>query len=361
MTIIRSKVSPPFFINRQDLPGHWPNSCSLRSLFGTQFRVLTKNRIAPSQDDLAMGFLKLLLCYRAQKPEDPEVEARERFQHSVAIKSANSAHTDKTYRPKDDEDEMLYSHPYYTRYSKPYSVKTGNDEIECPPTFKVRAGLDRQDSFQHPHTLEDNVSLMSKTTKSSQSSGKRSNWTKKTASTSRSASRHTYRVSGVPAEIVPKGRSQTKIIRALVHQLNNVTTAEDIVAYFVNGDSPFIPEDVDPIPMKILAGVNVHLHMSFPDMEFSYESIKQRGPDLVVVEGAQFSGTHIGEPYTAMPGMLPALPPSGTYVLVDKERWFFEMEGEKVKSWTVVALGPVTGPAGVYESLGGSLKPPKKR
>lgn len=281
------------------------------------------------------------------------------------IDDNKTTHSEKPYRIR-DEDEVILIRP------SPLTPQVSNGSssaLDSSGSFASKYSWTSKRSHKSGNHNGDQGSIVSKHTKTSKHNvaGVSSSFHTKTSANSVSsgstATTKTYRYKdhdSIPIEIVPKARFLVRNIKALVDQLNNVTTADDILQYFCPG-ALFIPEDVSPIPMTILAGVNVHLHMSFPDMEFAYESIKQEGINTVVVEGAQFSGTHIGEPYTAMPGKLPALPPSGTHVLVDKERWFFEMEGELIKSWVVVALGPVTGPAGVYEMLGGSLKPSKPR
>ena len=99
---------------------------------------------------------------------------------------------------------------------------------------------------------------------------------------------------------------------------------------------------------------------SFPDIKFAHESLNQQGPHMVVVEKAQASGTHTGTAYCPMPGKVEPIETSGKHIVVDEERWFFELQDGKLKSFSVVALGPCTGPAGLYERLKNTLEMEKE-
>lgn len=242
-----------------------------------------------------------------------------------------------------------------------YRIKpAGDDVIVKTATYKVKPSLTTQPSFRNNNNnngFDDSKSLSSKNSSGTKSTAQSTTVTKKPNKSNKKFSRPAARpykvkpVTDIPSEIIKKGASATKCIEAFMEELNHITTAESIATFFTD-DAFFIPEDVDKIPMAIFKDILVMIHASLPDMGFDYENIKQEG-DLVIVEGSQFSGSHIGEPYSPLPGKLPAIPAEGTYVLVDKERWFFEMEGDKIKSWTLVALGSCTGPMGIYELVGG--------
>ena len=142
-------------------------------------------------------------------------------------------------------------------------------------------------------------------------------------------------------------------VRELVGVINRGDPSK--MALYFTEDALFIPEDVPPIPIAQLVQFNKHLKNCFPDLNFAHKTISAgEKPHTVVVEDAQFSGTHTGAPYTPMPGKIEPVPVSNKFVIVDEERWFFEMAQDgsgKIKSFSVIALGPVTGPMGVYESL----------
>ena len=159
-----------------------------------------------------------------------------------------------------------------------------------------------------------------------------------------------------PVTSIPKGivlRTGSSSVRAFMNELNDLTSADSIGEFFTD-DAFFVPEDVDKIPMSIFKNILMMIHESIPDMGFEYEKIRQEG-STVIVQGPQFSGHHTGVPYSPMPGKFPAIPAGGTFVLVDKEDWYLEMEGNTIKTWTLVALGMCTGPMGIYEIVGGTV------
>lgn len=193
-------------------------------------------------------------------------------------------------------------------------------------------------SDHHPH----HQSEASQSTASSKpSSGSRS-------SESKSKSR---KGGDCPPKTITPTKSKVQMVESFLHLMSNFTTVNDLVSYFVPQGAMFIPEDVSPIPIEKFASLFQHLHEGFPDMHFTHESIHEDGTDVVVVERAQFSGNHTGTAYSPMPGKLAPIKTSGKHVVVDEERFFFDFEGDKFKSFSVVALGPMTGPMGVYEKL----------
>lgn len=156
-------------------------------------------------------------------------------------------------------------------------------------------------------------------------------------------------------DTVPKVIDKTHAHKETVKKLLDACNCHDNDAFrsFFTKDAVFQPEDVPPIPIEGLIQYNKHLNDCFPDCQFTYKTIeKNAGDGTLVVDGAQFSGTHTGTPYTASPD-LPPIPPNGVIVANDEERWFFDFDEEtgKIKSWAIIALGPTTGPMGAYETL----------
>jgi len=149
---------------------------------------------------------------------------------------------------------------------------------------------------------------------------------------------------------------QTAANIATVKKLLECANNHDIAGYgpLFSPDALFEPEDVPPIPMDGFLKYCLHLHGCFPDCKFTYTSIKKSTENFaIVVDGARFSGTHTGGAYSPDPTIFPPIPPTGTTVVNDEERWFFYFDptSGKIKSWAVIALGPSTGPLGAYEIL----------
>ena len=74
--------------------------------------------------------------------------------------------------------------------------------------------------------------------------------------------------------------------------------------------------------------------------------------ETVVVRDLVASGTHTGTPYAC--GPCEPLPPSGQHVKCDKEELYFTFgEDGKISQLTIIPMGEMTGPQGVYTLLGG--------
>lgn len=164
---------------------------------------------------------------------------------------------------------------------------------------------------------------------------------------------HKIREENAPVpKVIDNSRASTAIVKKFIDTCNR-HDHEALRALFTE-DALFQPEDVPPIPLDPLMGHHKNLDECFPDFQFTYTSIKKHagGDGTVVVEGAHFSGTHTGAPYTAAPE-LPPLPANGCVVVNDEERWFFVVDSETglIKSWSLISLGPTTGPMGAYEQI----------
>lgn len=143
----------------------------------------------------------------------------------------------------------------------------------------------------------------------------------------------------------------------IVKHLMDVCNSHDSVAFraLFTDNARFCPEDVRPVPIEGLVEVFKNISDCFPDSKYSYSTINkdEEGTNLIVVEGARFSGTHTAAPYSPAPDKFPPVHPKGKFIENDEERWFFDVDKEsgKVKSWAIIALGPATGPMGIYESV----------
>ena len=163
---------------------------------------------------------------------------------------------------------------------------------------------------------------------------------------------HKIRQENAPVpKVIDKTPAHIQTVRNLLDSCN----CHDNVAFrsFFTEDAVFQPEDVNAIPIEGMIQFNKHLNECFPDCKYTYTSIEKNEQDgTLVLDGAQFSGTHTGAPYTAAPE-LPPIPAKGDIVANDEERWFFDFDEEtgKIKSWAIIAWGPITGPMGAYETL----------
>ena len=171
----------------------------------------------------------------------------------------------------------------------------------------------------------------------------------------RKNSRSEAKTASTTTEIINTKSPNVKQVEAFLEFACNYTNMDDLLSFYTPNGALFIPEDVPPLPMENFARLMHHLNESFPDFKLVWESVKEEGNNLVVVEKAWGSGTHTGTAYCPMPGKLSPIPTSGLHVSVDEERFFFELEDGKIKSFSVVALGMVTGPIGMYERLQDAL------
>jgi hypothetical protein len=124
---------------------------------------------------------------------------------------------------------------------------------------------------------------------------------------------------------------------------------------------PFAP----PVPMMDkakLEGAMGNLLGSFPDLTFNVKKVSPKqdktgawAADIVV------EGTHTGAPFSPMPGMLPAIEPKGTKVIIGPETFTLAADADgKIYSMRITPLheGKPAGPPGFYLGIGGQLPSP---
>lgn len=132
-----------------------------------------------------------------------------------------------------------------------------------------------------------------------------------------------------------------------------------ITACFEAPDSPLILEDGEEHKAEQCSALFHLTHASFPDFCMKYGKVtEQFSKDEIIVEihAVYATGTHTGEPYTIMPGLLPAIPPSGKYTEDDEQMIVLHMNKDaKITKCQVVALGTATGFAGFYTAAGGDV------
>ena len=124
---------------------------------------------------------------------------------------------------------------------------------------------------------------------------------------------------------------------------------------------PFAP----PVPIMDkakLEGAMGNLLASFPDLTFNVKKVSPKqdktgawAADIVV------EGSHTGAPFSPMPGMLPAIEPKGTKVVIGPETFTLAADADgKIYSMRITPLheGKPAGPPGFYLGIGGELPSP---
>lgn len=146
-----------------------------------------------------------------------------------------------------------------------------------------------------------------------------------------------------------------KCVEAWLDNMNNFTDIESFLACFTSKDSKMQPEDFGSFSAEMLAHLVHSIHKSFPDVTFQFSGIKESPskPNMVVVEGLYCSGTHTGAPFSHMPGF-PPIPATGKSVQNDEENFYITLVNNKIELVEIVAYGTLTGPAGLYEQIGGN-------
>lgn len=131
--------------------------------------------------------------------------------------------------------------------------------------------------------------------------------------------------------------------------------AEYMTAAFVGPFAPPVPVMDKP---KLQAGMS-NLIASFPDLTFNVLKVRPKldqtgawAADIVV------TGTHTAEPFSPMPGKLPALEAKGVKVSIGPETFTLAADCDgKVYSMKITPLheGALAGPPGFYKGIGGKL------
>jgi hypothetical protein len=101
--------------------------------------------------------------------------------------------------------------------------------------------------------------------------------------------------------------------------------------------------------------VHEHVEKSFPDFHLPYERIEVISPGVVKIINIRATGTHTGVPYTF--GPYEAIEATGVKVQNDPEdnELTIDMETELIKNVSIIAKGPLGGPQGFYEQIGGLI------
>ena len=190
----------------------------------------------------------------------------------------------------------------------------------------------------------------------------------KRASGTKPVKRHSSTDSSAPVDTKTREANAMRTTKQLMTVMNNYDP-ENPQAYidafcdlFQKGKKgKILAEDGDCHSAEQCATLLTLLHNACPnDYAMLHTDIVQQDKDHFTVIGVSPCGTHTGSALTIMPGVLPAIPPSGKHVTLDEENYRCRMnkDGTKIKQVEVIAMGNLTGFAGFYEGCGGSLVPP---
>lgn len=145
--------------------------------------------------------------------------------------------------------------------------------------------------------------------------------------------------------------SNEQIIEDYITALNNHESVEEMLQFYRSNKVRVKYDDVCAMTSQSALKQLRCVQASFKDLNFSYESIKEVRPGEVIVENLCVSGTHNGEPYQF--DDLPPIEASGKCVALDEECLYFKMRDGKITRKDICAMGAFTGPAGLYQLVGG--------
>ncbi|CAB9502849.1 expressed unknown protein [Seminavis robusta] len=152
-----------------------------------------------------------------------------------------------------------------------------------------------------------------------------------------------------------KPKTNEDIITEYMATINRHGSVEELVDYFTSPDAPQVFEDGVVMPAAALMAEIRKVYLGFEDLRFNYDSIKEVKPGQVLLEDLCVTGTHTKDFAFAN---FPAIPPTGRHVVLDQERLWFTMKDGKIEKQEITALGNLTGPPGMYVSVGGKLEMP---
>lgn len=176
-------------------------------------------------------------------------------------------------------------------------------------------------------------------------------------SKSKSKSRRKSRKEGGPSKNLRCAESLLAAINNFVPE-DPQAYMDTFMSHYESKDTKIKMEDGDTFTVEMTAKILVLCHQSMPDFKIFYGDLEEKPNNIVIMDGVQACGTHSGTPFTILPGVFPAVPPSGRRIYDDEERYIFKMKNGKIKTGTIISLGNASGFAGLYMRAGGSLVPP---
>ncbi|CAB9517119.1 hypothetical protein SEMRO_832_G208490.1 [Seminavis robusta] len=134
--------------------------------------------------------------------------------------------------------------------------------------------------------------------------------------------------------------------------MNAHAPMEDLIAYFTSSDAPIKFDDSKAMNATILATEIQKVYAGFEDATWNCGSIKEVKPNVVLLDELCVTGTHTG-PYQF--ANFPPVEATHKSIVLDPECCWFYMKDGKFQSEDIIALGSLTGPPGMYISVGGKM------
>ncbi|CAB9498185.1 expressed unknown protein [Seminavis robusta] len=146
-----------------------------------------------------------------------------------------------------------------------------------------------------------------------------------------------------------------ELVAKYVAAVSAHASAEELLKHYASSTSRVLFDDTQAMDAGVMVTEIEKLYRSFNDMGFLYDSIKEIKPGVVLVENLQTTGTHTG-PYTF--ANFPIVEATQKKIVLDPERCWFYMKDGKIDRVEITALGSLTGPPGMYLSVGGTMDMP---
>jgi len=206
-----------------------------------------------------------------------------------------------------------------------------------------------------PKTKEVGSSVKDCPSQSTNSSRSESRSSSKKSSKLSSKKSHKSSKKQPPSVIATDINPQIEIAKAWMES-SNKRKNDEMLAAFMSPKCKVYLEDGFNTTAQTFCDEMGRIYQSFPDFKFTYESVCTEGTNTVVINGMYASGTHTGAPYSCDPRKFPEIPATNKHIVNEEERFVFKFtDDNKLKSFQVVAIGGMTGPAGLYEQVGGSI------
>ncbi|CAB9517118.1 expressed unknown protein [Seminavis robusta] len=152
--------------------------------------------------------------------------------------------------------------------------------------------------------------------------------------------------------------SNEQIIEQYMAAKNRHASVEELLEFWTSDKAKAKFDDHGSMTARQLLTEINNLNQGFEDMMFTFESIEEVEPGVVLVEQLVVTGTHTSD----LKFMdFPVIPKTNRHVVLDPERLYFTVKNGKITKMEDTALGNLTGPPGMYMAVGGKLIKPSKQ
>ncbi|CAB9521349.1 hypothetical protein SEMRO_1187_G250460.1 [Seminavis robusta] len=145
------------------------------------------------------------------------------------------------------------------------------------------------------------------------------------------------------------------VAECFLAKVNAHASTEELLSFFTSSDAPIKFDDSEAMNAMVLATELQKVFAGFEDVTWNCGSIKEVKPNVVLLDDFYFTGTHTG-PYQF--ANFPSVEATHKSIVLDPERCWFYMKGGKFKREETIALGNLTGPPGIYITVGGKMDSP---